>query len=69
MVSTEQPRWRGINHLALITTDMDRTVRFYQGVLGAKLVATIGTPARSGASFSAQVVRNGLCDRIRVTWP
>src|SRR5262245_18489758 len=45
MASTEQPRWRGINHFALITTDMDRTVRFYEGVLGAKLVATIGTPA------------------------
>ena len=24
-------RWRGINHLALITTDMDATVRFYHG--------------------------------------
>lgn len=40
----EQPRWRGVNHLALITTDMDATVRFYHGVLGAQLVATIGTP-------------------------
>lgn len=40
----EQPRWRGINHLALITTDMDATVRFWHGVLGAELVATIGTP-------------------------
>jgi catechol 2,3-dioxygenase-like lactoylglutathione lyase family enzyme len=38
------PRWRGINHLALVTTDMDATVRFYVGVLGARLVATIGTP-------------------------
>jgi len=37
-------RWRGINHLALITTDMDATVRFYHGVLGARLVATIATP-------------------------
>ena len=45
MSASEQPRWRGINHLALVTTDMDRTVRFYQGVLGARLVATIGTPA------------------------
>jgi catechol 2,3-dioxygenase-like lactoylglutathione lyase family enzyme len=45
MSDSEQPRWRGINHLALVTTDMDRTVRFYQGVLGARLVATIGTPA------------------------
>src|SRR5437870_10803684 len=38
------PRWRGINHLALVTTDMDATVRFYHGTLGARLVATIGTP-------------------------
>ena len=41
---SEQPSWRGINHLALITTDMDATTRFYHGVLGARLVATIGTP-------------------------
>lgn len=39
------PHWRGINHLALVTTDMDATVRFYHGVLGARLVATLGTPA------------------------
>jgi catechol 2,3-dioxygenase-like lactoylglutathione lyase family enzyme len=41
---TDWPRWRGINHLALVTDDMDATVRFYHGVLGARLVATIGTP-------------------------
>lgn len=35
-------KWRGINHLALVTQDMDATVRFYQGVLGFPLVATIG---------------------------
>ena len=40
----DNPRWRGINHLALITTDMDATVRFYHGVLGARLVATLATP-------------------------
>jgi catechol 2,3-dioxygenase-like lactoylglutathione lyase family enzyme len=38
----EGPRWRGINHLALITDDMDATVRFYHGVLGARLVAHLG---------------------------
>jgi catechol 2,3-dioxygenase-like lactoylglutathione lyase family enzyme len=43
-ISSERPHWRGINHLALVTTDMDATVRFYQGVLGARLIATIGTP-------------------------
>ncbi len=40
--TADQPYWRGINHLALITSDMDATVRFYHGVLGARLVATIG---------------------------
>ena len=38
------PHWRGINHLALVTNDMDATVRFYHGTLGARLVATLGTP-------------------------
>jgi catechol 2,3-dioxygenase-like lactoylglutathione lyase family enzyme len=38
-----RPHWRGINHLALVTTDMDATVRYYHGVLGARLVATIAT--------------------------
>lgn len=42
-MSSVQPRWRGINHLALVTTDMDSTVRFWHGVLGARLVTTIGT--------------------------
>jgi catechol 2,3-dioxygenase-like lactoylglutathione lyase family enzyme len=37
----ESPRWRGINHLALVTPDMDATVRFYHGVLGMRLVATL----------------------------
>ena len=41
---TTTPAWSGINHLALITNDMDATVRFYHGVLGARLAATVGTP-------------------------
>ncbi len=43
--SAEGPRWRGINHLALVTSDMDATVRFYHGVLGARLVAHLGNEA------------------------
>ena len=35
--------WQGINHLALVTADMDATVRFYHGTLGARLVSTIAT--------------------------
>jgi catechol 2,3-dioxygenase-like lactoylglutathione lyase family enzyme len=35
------PRWSGVNHLALVTPDMDATVRFYVGVLGMPLVSTL----------------------------
>jgi len=38
-------RWRGVNHLALVTTDMDATVRFWHEVLDARLVTTLATPA------------------------
>lgn len=45
MTETAQtPHWRGVHHLALVTPDMDTTVRFYHGVLGARLVMTVGTP-------------------------
>jgi catechol 2,3-dioxygenase-like lactoylglutathione lyase family enzyme len=37
----ESPQWRGINHLALVTPDMDATVRFYHGVLGMPLVSSV----------------------------
>jgi catechol 2,3-dioxygenase-like lactoylglutathione lyase family enzyme len=45
--ATEEPtpQWQGVNHLALVTTDMDATVRFYHGTLGGRLVATLGTEA------------------------
>ena len=40
---TNQPvQWAGLNHLALITNDMDVTTRFWHGVIGAPLVATLG---------------------------
>jgi catechol 2,3-dioxygenase-like lactoylglutathione lyase family enzyme len=35
-------QWAGLNHLALITDDMDTTTRFWHGVLGAPLAATVG---------------------------
>ena len=40
-----EPNWQGINHLALVTADMDATVRFYHGTLGARLVATVSQDA------------------------
>lgn len=38
-------KFMGINHLAMVTGDMDKTVRFYRDVLGMPLVATIGNKA------------------------
>ena len=32
---------RGINHLALVSSDMERTVAFYEGVLGMPLIKTL----------------------------
>ena len=40
MTTSEAPHWRGINHLAMVTPDMDASVRFYLGVLGMRLVCT-----------------------------
>ena len=35
-------RFTGINYLAFVTGDMDKTVRFWRDLLGMRLVATIG---------------------------
>ncbi len=40
---TFKASWLGINHLALVTDDMDATVRFYHGILGAHLASTVAT--------------------------
>ena len=33
--------YRGVNHLVLVTNDMDKTVRFYRDVLGMAVVGTL----------------------------
>ena len=35
-------RYNGINHLAMVTNDMDMTIRFWRDLLGMRLVAGIG---------------------------
>ncbi len=35
-------KFRGINHLAMVTGDMEKTTRFYRDVLGMPLIATTG---------------------------
>ena len=48
---TGQLEFRGINHLALVSSDMARTVAFYEGVLGMPLVKTVELPAGMGQHF------------------
>ncbi len=38
------PHFTGVNHLALVTNDMDRTIRFWRDLLGLRLVAGLGRP-------------------------
>jgi len=37
-------RFTGINHLALVTADMDATIRFWRDLLGMRLIAGLGRP-------------------------
>lgn len=37
-------RFNGINHLAMATGDMDKTIRFWRDLLGMRLVAGLGQP-------------------------
>ncbi len=37
-------KFNGINHLAMVTGDMDRTVRFWRDLLGMRLVVGLGRP-------------------------
>ncbi len=34
----------GVNHLAMVTQDMDMTIRFWRDLLGMRLVAGLGRP-------------------------
>jgi catechol 2,3-dioxygenase-like lactoylglutathione lyase family enzyme len=45
------PSVRGINHLALVCSDMEQTVDFYTNVLGFPLVKTVDLPAGLGQHF------------------
>ena len=35
-------KFNGVNHLAMVTGDMDRTIRFWRDLLGMRLVAGLG---------------------------
>jgi len=37
-------KYSGINHLALVTPDMDRTIEYWRDLLGLRIVGTFGRP-------------------------
>ena len=51
----------GINHLALVCRDMQRTVDFYEGVLGFPLVKTIQLPGGASGQHFFFDIGNGDC--------
>jgi catechol 2,3-dioxygenase-like lactoylglutathione lyase family enzyme len=51
VASNEKFEIRGVNHVALVCSDMARTVRFYRDVLGMPLVKTIELPGGMGQHF------------------
>ena len=56
---------RGINHLALVCKDMERTVAFYRDVLGMPLVKTIELPGNMGQHFFFDI---GHGDSLAFFW-
>ncbi len=48
----------GINHLALVCSDMERTVDFYANVLGMPLIKTIELPGGMGQHFFFDIGNN-----------
>ncbi len=44
--------WRGAHHIALTTSDLDATVRFYHGLLGMPLVGGVGANPIHGRHYA-----------------
>lgn len=51
-------KYNGINHLAMATGDMDKTIRFWRDLLGMRLVAGLGRPGYRHYFF--QISENDL---------
>ena len=56
---------RGVNHLALVCSDMARTVAFYRDLLGMPLVKTIDLPGGFGQHFFFDI---GNGDSLAFFW-
>jgi len=60
-----QFRIRGVNHLALVCRDMERTVDFYTNILGMPLIKTIELPGGAGQHFFFDI---GNGDSLAFFW-
>ena len=58
---------RGLNHLALVCSDMARTVDFYTNVLGFPLVKTVELPGGRGQHFFFDI-GNGNGQTLAFFW-
>ena len=56
---------RGINHLALVCKDMEKTVEFYTEILGMPLIKTIELPNNMGQHFFFDI---GKGDSLAFFW-
>ncbi len=56
---------RGVNHLALVCSDMQQTVEFYQGILGLTLTKTLELPDGMGQHFFFDI---GKGDSLAFFW-
>jgi catechol 2,3-dioxygenase-like lactoylglutathione lyase family enzyme len=63
--ANKQFQIRGINHLALVCRDMERTVDFYTKVLGFPLIKTIELPMDMGQHFFFDI---GNGDSLAFFW-
>ena len=52
--------FRGLNHVAMVSQDMQKTVDFYSGVLGMPLIKTIDLPGGLGQHFFFDMGQRGL---------
>ena len=65
-MADEKPfEFQGINHLALVSSDMARTVDFYSNVLGMPLIKTIDLPKGMGQHFFFDI---GNGDSLAFFW-
>lgn len=62
---TEPMQLNGVNHLALVCSDMARTVDFYTRVLGLRLIKTIELPMDMGQHFFFDI---GNGDSLAFFW-